>query len=263
MNASPIIQLRPYQEAALAALRAHLKSSTGYPLIDAATGTGKSLIIAAAVHELAQQQPDARVLVLAPRLELIEQDVDAIEMLWPDAPVGIVCEGLDRHDLDAPIVVATINSIYRTAERLGPRDFIVVDEAHLIPHGDEGMFQAAFAALLNLRPTLRVIGLTATPYRLDSGRLDEGDDRLFDQTIYSYGIGDGIADGWLAPLIAKAPAAESEINTVGVRKVAGEFNAADLERAADQEAIVKAAAGQGLPGLRHVQPAGRRRLHRM
>jgi DNA repair protein RadD len=106
------------------------------------------------------------------------------------------------------------------------------------------MFQTAFAALLNLRATLRIIGLTATAYRLDSGRLDEGGDRLFDQVIFSYGIGAGIADNWLAPLIAKAPAAESVINTAGVHKVAGEFNAGELERAADQANIVDAAADE-------------------
>jgi DNA repair protein RadD len=197
--------LRPYQEAALGALREHLLSSSGYPLIDMATGTGKSLVIAAAVQALAQKHPKARFLILAPRLELIEQDIAAIKLLWPEAPVGIVCAGLDRRDWEAPIVVATINSIYRSAEKLGPRDLIFVDEAHLIPSGDESMFQTAFAALLNLQPALRIVGLTATPYRLDSGRLDEGDGRLFDQVVFTYGIGAAVADGWLAPLIAKRP----------------------------------------------------------
>jgi DNA repair protein RadD len=199
-----VIELRPYQQAALKALRTHLQSSTGYPLVDMATGTGKSLVIAAAIQQIAQQYPNVRFLILAPRLELIEQDIAAIEMLWPDAPVGVVCEGLGRHDWAARIVVATINSVYRSAEKLGPRNLIFVDEAHLIPAGDDNMFSTAFAALLNQRPELRIVGLTATPYRLDSGKLDEGDDRLFDQTIFSYGIGAGIADGYLAPLIAKA-----------------------------------------------------------
>jgi DNA repair protein RadD len=233
--------LRPYQQTALEALHAHLLSSSGYPLIDMATGTGKSLVIGAAVQQIAQQYPTARFLILAPRLELIEQDVAAITALWPEAPIGIVCEGLGRRDWEAPIVVGTVNSIYRCAEKRGPRGLIFVDEAHLIPSGDESMFQSTFTALLNLRPGLRIIGLTATPYRLDSGRLDEGDGRLFDQVIFSYGIGAGIADGWLAPLIAKAPGAASVINTTGVRRVAGEFNAGELERAADQTAIVEAA----------------------
>jgi ERCC4-related helicase len=73
------VKLRPYQDAAIAALHAHLQSSTGYPLVDMATGTGKSLVIAAAVQQLAQQHPNARFLILAPRLELIEQDIAAIE----------------------------------------------------------------------------------------------------------------------------------------------------------------------------------------
>jgi DNA repair protein RadD len=239
-----VIELRPYQKTALEALHAHLLTSAGFPLIDMATGTGKSLVIAAAVQQIAQQYPNVRFLILAPRLELIEQDIAAIEMLWPDAPVGVVCEGLARHDFEARIVVATVNSIYRCAEKLGPRNLIFVDEAHLIPSGDDNMFSTAFAALLNQRPELRIVGLTATPYRLDSGKLDEGDDRLFDSTIFSYGIGAGIVDGWLSPLIAKAPNAQSQINTAGVHKVAGEFNAGELERAADRDDIVEAAADE-------------------
>jgi DNA repair protein RadD len=239
------LQLRPYQLSALAALRAYLQAATGYPLIEMATGTGKSLVIAGAAHQHLAQHPKARIVIFAPRLELIEQDVAAIKTIWPAAPVGIVCEGLDRHDWEAPIVVGTVNSVYRRAGELGARDLVFVDEAHLIPHADEGMFHTAFSSLLDLQPALRIVGLTASPYRLDSGRLDEGDDRLFDQVVLSYGISDAIADGWLAPLIAKAPdAAEAVINTAGVHKVAGEFNAGELERAADQAKLVTAAADE-------------------
>jgi DNA repair protein RadD len=238
------IALRPYQTAALDALYEYLLASTGFPLVDMATGTGKSLVIAAAVHRLAWENSNARFLVLAPRLELIEQDVAAIHTLWPDAPVGIVCEGLDQHDWQARIVVATVNSVYRRAEKLGPRDIVFVDEAHLIPHGDEGMFQTAFAALLNLQPAMRIVGLTATPYRLDSGRLDEGEGRLFDQIIFEYGIADAVADGWLAPLTAKAPIDRARIDTSRVHKIAGEFNAGELERAADRPELIDAAAGE-------------------
>jgi DNA repair protein RadD len=241
---APAIELRPYQRNALAALRSYLSASTGFPLIDMATGTGKSLVIAAAVHQLARDHPGAQFLITAQRLELIEQDVKAIQAIWPDALTGIVCEGLNRHDWPARIVVATVNSIYRSAQKLGRRDVVLVDEAHLIPHGDEGMFQTSFTALLDLQPAMRIIGLTATPYRLDSGRLDEGDGRLFDQVVFSYGIGEAIADGWLSPLIAKAPDAKALIDTSRVHKIAGEFHAGELERAADQQDLIDAAADE-------------------
>jgi DNA repair protein RadD len=98
---------------------------------------------------------------------------------------------------------------------------------------------------------MRVCGLTATPFRLDSGRLDEGDDRLFDAVVYSYGIGQGIADDWLAPLVAKAT--ECEIDVSGVGKRGGEYIASELEAAADTQGLVEGAVKEII-----AQSAGRR-----
>jgi DNA repair protein RadD len=89
---------------------------------------------------------------------------------------------------------------------------------------------------------MRVAGFTATPYRLDSGRLDEGEGRLFDRIVHSYGLGDGIRDGWLSPLTARATAAEIDVRDVSPR--GGEFVAGELERAADQDDLVEAAADE-------------------
>jgi DNA repair protein RadD len=86
---------------------------------------------------------------------------------------------------------------------------------------------------------MRVAGLSATPFRLDSGRLDEGDGKIFDEVIFDYGIGRGIADGWLSPLSSKATQTTIDVRSVGRR--GGEFIASELEAAADDEAKIKAA----------------------
>ena len=81
---------------------------------------------------------------------------------------------------------------------------------------------------------MRVAGFSATPFRLDSGRLDEGEGKIFDDVVFDYGIGQGISEGWLSPLTSKAT--RTEINISGVGRRGGEFIAGELERAADDSA---------------------------
>jgi DNA repair protein RadD len=183
--------------------------------------------------------------------EIIEQDAKAILALWPEAPVGVNCAALGSRCVDAPIVIGSVQSIYRDPQALGPRDLCIIDEAHLIPRRDDAMYAATISGLRGLKPVMRVCGLTATAYRLDTGRLDEGENRLFDATVYSYGIGEGIADGWLAPLVAKATTHEIDISSVGKR--GGEFVAGELEAAADQDTLVEGAVREIL-----AQGSGRR-----
>src|SRR5262249_4300775 len=138
--------------------------------------------------------------------EIVEQDVPAIRSVWPDMPpgtLGINSAALNARDTDAPIIVATVQSIFRNPRALGRRQLAIIDEAHRVPPDETGMYHATLAGLRALHPSLRVVGFSATCYRLDSGRLDEGDDKLFDKVVYSYSIADAIRDGWLAPLIAK------------------------------------------------------------
>ena len=86
---------------------------------------------------------------------------------------------------------------------------------------------------------MRVAGFSATPFRLDTGRLDEGEGKIFDDVVFDYGLGQGIRDGWLSPLTSKA--AKVEINVNNVDRRGGEFIAGELERAADDDATVSAA----------------------
>src|SRR5262249_50801312 len=151
------------------------------------------------------------VLVLSHVREIIEQDAEAIRELWPNAPIGINSAGLRRRDTQQQIILATVQSIYRAPLELGAFDLIIVDEAHLTPQSGDGMYLRVFAALRELRPGVRILGATATVYRLDYGRLDEGEDRLFDRVVHAYGIGQAVKDGWLAPLVARGGDVEIDV----------------------------------------------------
>lgn len=232
--------LRSYQRAAIDAVLSYWGDGGGNPLVDMATGTGKSVVIATLVRELLEAYPHLRVVMLVHVKELVEQNARALLRAWPQAPIGINSAGLGRRDKRSQILFASIQSIFREdAYSLGPRDLVLIDEAHLVPKAGEGMYRTFLDKLREVTPDLRVAGFTATPYRLDSGRLDQGADRLFSQIVYSYGIGQGIVDGFLSPLQSKATATALDVS--GVAKRGGEFIAGALEAAVDKDWITRAA----------------------
>lgn len=227
-----MIQLRPYQQDAIEAILSYWQTGGGNPLVDLATGTGKSLVIAKLTQDLLRDFPAMRVLMLVHVRELVEQNLQQLLRVWPDAPIGLYSAGLGKRDAHHRITFASIQSVYRRSTALGRRDLVLIDEAHLVPTAGNGMYRTLLNGLRAITPDLRIAGFTATPYRLDSGRLDNGDDRLFDETVFSYGIGDGIADSYLSPLISKASATEVDVSNVARR--GGEFVAGELETAAQR-----------------------------
>lgn len=227
-----MIQLRPYQTASINAVLDYWQTGGGNPLVDLATGTGKSLVIAKLTQDLLAAFPTMRVLMLVHVRELVEQNFTALLKLWPDAPIGLYSAGLGKRDAYHRITFASIQSVYRKAAALGRRDLVLIDEAHLVPTAGNGMYRKLLNDLRSTTPDLRVAGFTATPYRLDSGRLDDGGDALFDKTVYSYGIGEGIADRYLSPLIS--PAGLPEVDVSNVARRGGEFVPGALESAADK-----------------------------
>ncbi len=134
------IKLRPYQLDALTAIEAAKARGIRRQLIHLPTGSGKTILFAEAIR-----REGGRALVLTHRDELIQQAVDKLLMVMPDADIGIVKAELDQ--VDATIVVASIQTLSRPnrLERLG-RDFsiVVIDEAH---HAAAASYQAVLAFL--------------------------------------------------------------------------------------------------------------------
>lgn len=233
--------LRPYQRDAIDATMAYWDAGGGHALVSMATGTGKSVVLATLAREMIAQYRDMRVLMLTHVKELLQQNAQALLRTWPQAPIGIYSAGLSRRDAKTQIVFASIQSVYRRAPQLGTRDLIIVDEAHLVPRAGDGMYRTLFDGL-SQAGEFRVLGLTATPYRMDSGRLDQGAARLFDRIVYDYGIGQGIRDGYLSPLVSYAGGTEIDVSNVTRR--GGEFVAGALEAASDIDEITQSAVSE-------------------
>lgn len=231
--------LRPYQIEAIGAVHEYWNAGGGSPLIDLATGTGKSVVLADIIKTYSGDY-GARIIVLTHVKELVEQDLRQTLRYWPACPAGINSAGLGRRDTRSQVLFASIQSVHRMGpQQLGDADIIIIDEAHLVPKDGDGMYLKFIGRMRDGNADLRVVGLTATPYRLDSGRLDARGG-IFDDTIYSYGIGEGVRDGYLAPLKCRN-ASHGQIDASGVAKSGGEFNSGALETAANTDGLVKAA----------------------
>jgi DNA repair protein RadD len=90
---------------------------------------------------------------------------------------------------------------------------------------------------------LKVVGFTATPYRLDSGMLHEGKDRLFTDIAFQVPVLEMIQQGYLCPVVPKQTSTQLDVGGVGTR--GGEFIAKDLEAAVDRSSSTAKAADPG------------------
>ena len=235
----PVIQLRPYQAEAVNAVYEHLRCRDDNPCVVIPTAGGKTPLMATICRD-AVTQWDGRVLILAHVKELIEQAVDKLHAMAPDLwhQIGCYSAGLKSRDTDHAIIVAGIQSVYRKAAELDSFDLILIDEAHMLPPNGEGMYQQFLQDAKVINPNVRLIGLTATPYRMTSGTIC-GPDHLLNHVCYEVGVRELIAQGYLCPL--KTKAGRRKADTSGLHIRAGEFIAGEVEALMDDDALVHSA----------------------
>lgn len=176
------MNLRDYQKSAADAAIDWVKKCTDPCLIYAPTGSGKSWIAAAIAHEL-KKISGKKVLVLAPNGELVQQNYEKYLVTGEPASIFSASRGMKdlRHDVvfGSPLTVA--NSINKFGSQFG---VVILDEAHLVTQTVKDIV----AKLTEINPKLRLIGMTATPYRLKEGRIYnyDQDGALVNENIDSY-----------------------------------------------------------------------------
>ena len=234
-----MLELRPYQKDSVDAVYKALRETDDNPCVEIPTAGGKSCCIAQ-VSTDAVNLWNGRVMILAHVRELLEQNADKIAKLCPGIPVGVYCAGLGRRDTKQPIIVGGIQSVYDKAGLFGKRDLLIVDEAHLIKtgEGDEGRYRRFFSDMKRLNPLVRLIGYTATPFRLDGGAICKPEN-LLNRICYRAEIKPLIAQGYLSPLTSKA--GHSSINLHGLHTRAGEFVQEEVEEAMNGSLAVMSA----------------------
>lgn len=236
-----MLQPRSYQVEAVGSLYQYFSTQSGNPVLALPTGTGKSVIIAMFLQSIYYQFPGQRVMVLTHVKELIQQNYDKLMTLWPAAPAGVYSAGLNRRETHRKITFAGIGSVAKRAADFGHIDIVIIDEAHLVSPNDETMYQAFLTALRQVNPYLKVVGLTATPWRLGTGRIT--DDGIFTDICFDitglHAFNRLIAEGFLAPLIPRQT--KQMLDTEGIHMRGGEFVQSELQHAVDKYEITHAA----------------------
>ncbi len=233
------MNLRPYQLEAVNAVYRHLREHDDNPCVVIPTAGGKTPILATICKD-AVGLWGGRVLVLAHVKELLEQAVEKLNLAAPEMMlnIGIYSAGLGCRDTEHAIIVAGIQSAYKRAQELGHFDLVIIDEAHMIPSDGDGMYRTLLAGLKSINPHLRVVGLTATPFRLSSGSIC-APENVLNSICYEVGVRELMVQGYLCPLITKAGKQKAQTDGLHVR--GGEFVASEVEALMDDDALVSAA----------------------
>ncbi len=210
----PII-LRDYQQSAVDQVRGAFKAGAKRVLFALPTGGGKTIVFA---HILAGAVRRGKcILILAHRQEILHQIKGALE--FAGVAYGVIAAG--HQETDAPVQIAMVATIARRLARWRDRfDFIVVDEAH---HAVAGSWGAVLAS----QPRAWILGVTATPERLDGRGLGE----IFDELVVGPSTAELITRGWLSQFVVFEPAAAPDLS--GARIRAGDFAVEDLRTAMD------------------------------
>ena len=228
-----MITLRDYQRRTIDQLYKWFADvHEGHPCIELPTGSGKSHIVAELCKEAIQQWPETRILMLTHVKELIEQNADKMRQHWPEAPLGIYSAGMGQRDIGEPITFAGIQSVRNKSDQIGHVDLVLIDECHLVSHKQEGGYRKLIDNLTRINPALRVIGLTATPYRMGHGYITDAP-ALFSAIIAPVSIEELIYKKHLAPLRSKLT--DHALSVDGVHKRGGEYIESELQTAVDTE----------------------------
>ena len=188
----------PHQRKAVTAIIKSWRDSK-IPVASCATGFGKSFV-AAILAEKALQQ-GKRALILVPSKELCEQNYKEF-FEWTDnkSAIGICCSKLAKFQTTRPAVVATWTSFLNRRATSGSFDLVIIDEAHLVSPDADSTLQKILRSLYRLNPSLKLCGLTGTPYRAH-GMIHEDSVKgkaTFNHLCYESDIVQLIHDGFLS-----------------------------------------------------------------
>jgi len=248
------IQDRSYQTEAVGSIYSYFAAKSGNPVVAMPTGTGKSVVIARFLQSVFHYYPNQKIMVLTHVKELIEQNHAKLMAIWPNAPAGIHSAGLKKRDVLNQIIFGGIASVAKKWAEFGFVNLILIDEAHLVSPSEETMYRSLIEGLKSINPHLKIIGFTATPWRLGQGRITEDGiftDISFDITGLT-AFNRLIAEGFLAPLIPKKTKMILDVDGVHMR--GGEFIQGELQNAVDKEEITSVA-------LREAMECGYDRRH--
>lgn len=242
------MKLRPYQEEALAAVKYAMQTEKNI-LLQAATGAGKTIMFASIIKDWLTNYGGMRIAVIAHREILVRQAYEKLLKVWPEGEgkIGIACSSVSSSmNLDAPCVIGSPQTMARRLNDVGEFHLAIVDECHrLPPPSKKSQYNTLISDMRNTYPDMRLLGVTATPFRLGHGYIygsqcRRGEDNWFPDLTYSISISDLQEQGFLSPYKAKQGVAMGEaLRAVSTRS--GDFNLDQLESVMSKEVHIMSA----------------------
>ena len=230
-------QLRPYQQQAVDAVIHHFRRRSTPAVLVLPTGAGKSLVIA----ELARKAK-GRVLVLAHVKELVAQNHGKYQALGlqEGLQADLFSAGLGQKENLRRVVFGSIQSVARNLPRFSePVSLVIIDECHRVGEEEDSQYHQLIGHLKSHNPALKILGLTATPYRLGlgyiynyhyRGMVRTTEPRFFADCIFELPLRQMIKQGYLTPpRLIDAPAVHYDFSRLLPREN-GLFSDADIER---------------------------------
>lgn len=234
----PGIKLRPYQQKAHDSIVRFVRKHHVPCLIEAATGAGKSHIIAALAESIREISGGKRVLCIAPSAELVIQNSEKYKLTGE--PYSIFSASAGQKSLRHPVVFGTPGTIKNKIKKFGKEfGLIIIDEAH----GITPTVKLIVEAIRSENPYVRVVGMTATPYRMFDGYIfrqwhnnvavseSQTKDPYFYTLVDRITARELIALGYLTPPLVGSIDAEAYHTLDMQLNNRGQFNAADVDRA--------------------------------
>lgn len=225
------MQLRDYQQQAVDSAVKHFKKSHDSAVLVLPTGAGKSIVIA----ELARIA-NGRVLVLTHVKELVAQNAEKVGLLTTAA--GIYSAGLKQKSTTHKTVVASIQSAVRAPKQFSePFSLVIIDECHRVSKDEDSQYHQLLKHLMTVNPKIRLLGLTATPYRLDlgwiyryhyHGKIGNPEKAVFEQCIFELPMRPLIKQGFLStPKVFDGLSAQYDFSALSASK-AGQYQESEV-----------------------------------
>lgn len=214
-----MIKLRPYQTDIIDSVRSSYKGGHQRVLVVAPTGSGKTVMFCDVAQKA--RMNGKRTIVLVHRQELIDQTSRTLTGF--DVPHGVIAAGRSS-DGSELIQIASVQTLIRRIDRIEKPDLIVIDEAH---HAIAGSWRKVVERFSDAR----VLGVTATPERLDGKGLSD----VFEDLLRGPEVRDLIRDGFLTAPVYYAPPGDIDMASVQLRR--GDYDQRGLESVMDAPKI--------------------------
>jgi DNA repair protein RadD len=233
------IELWEHQdEASKSGIKFAKQSKGGSGIIILPTGSGKSYVMASIIKKL-NKVFQKKVVLLSHVAEIIEQDEKSIRN-YSDIDVGVYSSMMNRKEIK-DVTVAGIQSIYKRADLFEKGVVVIVDECDMIPQIEKSRYQTLLKAL----DYSVLIGLTATPFRLECGYI-YGKNKMFETVICDWSTPEKynllIERKILSPLDARGTDLQMDLSDI--KLIGGDYNEKQMSDKFDRLPVTNAATAE-------------------